>query len=821
MNASLTRRVGGRRLVVGLVVATIIATFVVAPVPAALAASGTYRDTFTSAGFSGNDGTLTWSSNWIESEGDGPEDGAIIVDKDGHCWDEECLVIGTDEDVPDATVERALDLSDALEADLSFRYEIHKHSDGAGTVRVQVTSGSGGWTTLATYPLVADVGPISASFDLLPYASATTRIRFELSGGTDASHFNVDNVHVDFVQSTNVAPVLNPIGNKSVSEGTKLSFTAKAIDQDGDTVTYKLGSSAPSGASISTSGAFAWTPTEAQGPGTYTFDVIATDNGLPAKSDSETITVTVGEANRPPIIGSIANQSVEQGTTVSVTATASDPDLPANNLTFSLTGSVPAGAGMTPAGDFTWTPGASQAPGTYTIRVVVSDDADVPATAQTTFTVTVNKGKPSQAPQITSIADQVSLEGDAVSLPVKVSDPQGDKVTVTATGLPAGLSFDPSTNRITGSLSPGASEKSPYTVKLKATDDGAPPASATFEFDWVVRRSNTPPTGEDSTVVTVEDEAVVIPFSASDPDDDDLSYRIDVAPANGTVDVDSEGVRYLPGPDWSGVDTFTYVASDGLAESEPSTVTIIVTPVNDPPVATDDHFTVAPGLMLEVGAPGLLSNDEDPDGEELTIELATDPATGSLTVSADGAFTYQPEPGFVGDVQFTYRVVDSSSTAATGNVTIDVTPTSGGGDLRSGVVAVVTGFTPPSDADAPAVPLVRRSLVLMSAATGATASQTSFPLFLLLVLIGLIATVGRVGSYSLFVRGTTSAGTVTIYDADRGHGIAVEDGDASHVFIHESVLRSGSAALHPGDRVRMRVVSRARRRIATRVTRTD
>ena len=55
------------------------------------------------------------------------------------------------------------------------------------------------------------------------------------------------------------------------------------------------------GASIdSTSGVFSWAPTEAQGPGTYTFDVVATDNGSPALSDRETITVTVNEINLAP-----------------------------------------------------------------------------------------------------------------------------------------------------------------------------------------------------------------------------------------------------------------------------------------------------------------------------------------------------------------------------------------------------------------------------------------------------------------------------------------------------------------------------------------
>ena len=72
----------------------------------------------------------------------------------------------------------------------------------------------------------------------------------------------------------------------------------------------------PTGASINAStGVFSWTPGEADGPGSYTFNVVVTDNGNPALSDSETITVTVNEVNVAPVLGAIGNQSVNEGAT--------------------------------------------------------------------------------------------------------------------------------------------------------------------------------------------------------------------------------------------------------------------------------------------------------------------------------------------------------------------------------------------------------------------------------------------------------------------------------------------------------------------------
>ena len=87
--------------------------------------------------------------------------------------------------------------------------------------------------------------------------------------------------------------MLNPIGNKNVSLGQSLVFTATASDSDlpAQILTYDL-VNAPAGATIGAgTGAFSWTPTTA---GTYTFTVRVTDNGVPAASDEETITVQVG-----------------------------------------------------------------------------------------------------------------------------------------------------------------------------------------------------------------------------------------------------------------------------------------------------------------------------------------------------------------------------------------------------------------------------------------------------------------------------------------------------------------------------------------------
>jgi|GEM_PF-2164972 len=222
------------------------------------------------------------------------------------------------------------------------------------------------------------------------------------------------------VNEANVAPILDPIGAKSVDEGSPLTFTATATDSDvpAQTLTFSLGGTDPVGAAIdATTGVFTWTPTEEQG--SCSIEVIVSDGAL---TDSETITVTVNEVNVAPILDPIGAKSVDKGSPLTFTATATDSDVPAQTLTFSLGGTVPAGAAITAGGDFTWTTSEGDGPGSYTFDVVVSDGA---LTDSETITVTVNDV--SQPPSDTAPPIITTFEANPNPVPVNTA------VTVFAT----------------------------------------------------------------------------------------------------------------------------------------------------------------------------------------------------------------------------------------------------------------------------------------------------------------------------------------------------------------------------------------------------
>lgn len=193
-------------------------------------------------------------------------------------------------------------------------------------------------------------------------------------------------------QAENQPPVLGTITNKSVNEGSLLSFTVTATDPDaGQSLTYSADGALPTGATLNAqSGTFAWTPTEAQGHGTYTITVIVTDDGSPALTDTAEFTVTVAEVNVPPVLAAIGNKTVEENATLSFVINGTDTDLPAQTLTYTMEGTIPVGASFNAATrTFTWTPTGAAAPSTNTVTFRVTDNGSPAASDSEIVTIVV------------------------------------------------------------------------------------------------------------------------------------------------------------------------------------------------------------------------------------------------------------------------------------------------------------------------------------------------------------------------------------------------------------------------------------------------
>jgi VCBS repeat-containing protein len=96
---------------------------------------------------------------------------------------------------------------------------------------------------------------------------------------------------------------------------------------------------------------------------------------------------------------------------------------------------------------------------------------------------------------------------------------------------------------------------------------------------------------------------------------------------------------------------------------------------NQPPLLVNDSYSTISNTVLTQPAPGILGNDTDPEGSNLTAELASGPSHGTLTLNGDGSFTYTPSTNYVGGDSFTYTANDGNANSNVASVSITVTST--------------------------------------------------------------------------------------------------------------------------------------------------
>jgi VCBS repeat-containing protein len=184
------------------------------------------------------------------------------------------------------------------------------------------------------------------------------------------------------------------------------------------------------------------------------------------------------------------------------------------------------------------------------------------------------------------------------------------------------------------------------------------------------------PAAVDDNAATQEDTLVEIAVLGNDTGlgDTPISVTITDPPSEGTAEVLDHTIQYTPGSNFNGTDSFSYTVTDANADSSTATVTVSVSAANDPPEALDNSYSVDEDGELIVVSPGVLGNDSDVEGGSLTAVLENGVGNGSLTLNADGSFTYTPTADFNGADSFTYKANDGSESSSVATVTIDVNP---------------------------------------------------------------------------------------------------------------------------------------------------
>ncbi len=250
-------------------------------------------------------------------------------------------------------------------------------------------------------------------------------------------------------------------------------------------------------------------------------------------------------------------------------------------------------------------------------------------------------------------------DGGALTV-VSASTPSSGTATISGGGT--GITYTPATNFVgTASFT--------YTVR--------DPQNATATAAVTVTIANRPPVAQADSVTTAFGTALTFDPRAndSDPESGQLTFDSLTTPTNGTAAIagGNAGITFTPGLNFAGVATFGYTINDPFNASASATVTVNVSQKpNEPPVPGNDNASTPHNTAVFVN---VLSNDYDPESDDLTVGSVSAPSSGTAAVAGGGqSVLYTPASGFSGVATFNYVVSDSEGNSATGNVSVAVAP---------------------------------------------------------------------------------------------------------------------------------------------------
>jgi VCBS repeat-containing protein len=441
-----------------------------------------------------------------------------------------------------------------------------------------------------------------------------------------------------------------------------VSVLSNDSDPDGDVLAVSATTQGANGfVVINPDGTVAYTPSaNFNGTDSFTYTISDGQGG----TSTATVTVTVAPVNDAPVAAD-ESYSLAEDSSLTVPATgvlSNDSDVENDALTAILVNGPSHGAlSLNPDGSFSYTPAAnfngmdrfgysandgSLDSDVVTVSITVYAINDAPVAADDTATTPEDS-----VVSIGVLPNDTDVDNDSLRV-ISVTQGAHGSVAIKGDGT---LNYTPSMNF-------NGADTFRYTVS-----DGNGEID-TASVTVTVTPVNDPPVASDTQALTDEDTPVAITLLGNDIDSSALSFSIVDAPLHGTLGTFSgNSVTYTPDPNYNGTDSFTYVANDGQADSNLATVSIAITPMNDPPVlATVGDKTIAESALLAFNL-----SASDPDGDVLTFSTAGLPE-GATFDRATGAFSWTPSLEQAGSYTVTFTVIDPEGKSASETITIRV-----------------------------------------------------------------------------------------------------------------------------------------------------
>ncbi len=291
--------------------------------------------------------------------------------------------------------------------------------------------------------------------------------------------------------------------------------------------------------------------------------------------------------------------------------------------------------------------GAGLPIGTYNCTLAIdSNDPDQPQ-----LSVPVTLEITNIPPEITAIPNQTVNENQVLEVDISATDPDGNTITLSANNLPGFAIFaDNGGGNGNITVSPGFEDGGFYPgIEVVATDDGTPPRASSITFDLTVNETNRAPAIDAISDQTIEENAtLIIPISASDPDENNISLSAVNLPSFASLVDSGDGsgsITITPGFEDAGdYENIQIIAvDDGVPElSANKSFTLTVLNRNRSPQVTD----IADQVMNEGDTLDVAIFASDPDGDEVALSLINLISFASLSDNGDGSGIITFYPGF-------------------------------------------------------------------------------------------------------------------------------------------------------------------------------
>ncbi|MFP6843727.1 MAG: Ig-like domain-containing protein, partial [Thalassolituus sp.] len=488
-----------------------------------------------------------------------------------------------------------------------------------------------------------------------------------IDGGEDGTVAAVQSWTIT-VGSVNDSPEITSVAIVTATEGMVYQYPVQVTDPDdannGTDLTFEL-TTAPAGMTVSSMGLIEWTPTNDDVSVPVT--VVVRDGGesgsVPA---TQSWTIAVTPVNDAPEItqGATTTLSVEEDTLASLGLNATDIDTAATSLTWSVSSVAINGvASVTGTGSsksVSYTPNADFN-GSDEFAITVSDGE-----LSDTITVNVTVNAVNDAPVMTSAAVTDATEDEAYAYAATASDIDGDTLTWSLTEFPEGMAIDASSGVISWTPVNGV-ETANVTLVVADAD-----ASATQTFTITVVAVNDAPEITSSPVtVATEGEIYSYTVTATDAENDTLTWSLTQFPDRMTIDTNSGEIIWTPANGATDANV-TVEVTDGVATATQDFV-VIVGAVNDAPVITEGETATLTTDEDVVGNLVLNATDADTDAANITWSIASAASNGTANVTGTGlsqTVSYSPNADFNGSDSFTVSITDG---ALTDTITVNVT----------------------------------------------------------------------------------------------------------------------------------------------------